>query len=289
LVYFQLLTRLMMICGPPMEKRAIRVHYDWATLFYHLFWGRHIHHGLWDGSESLSQALTNLTETVVREVGLRGSERVLDVGCGTGASAIHLAKTLGCEVTGITLSPVQSRWATLTARWHGVHKQTRFLTADAESVEFPSESFDIVWVLESSEYFFDKPAFIQHVANWLRPGGRAAICVWHAGDDPLDDEARRLLNSVCKDFHYPSLGNSGDYRQWFTDAGLQVERCFNWTDRVAKTWEISVQEAERSRFLWLVRTIARKELPFWDRNQSMLCAYRTGAMNYGCWVASKPG
>ncbi len=41
-----------MISCPSVEKRVIRTHYNLATPFYRLLWGRHIHHGLWEGSES---------------------------------------------------------------------------------------------------------------------------------------------------------------------------------------------------------------------------------------------
>ena len=35
-----------MISCPTVEKRVIRTHYNLATPFYRLLWGRHIHHGL---------------------------------------------------------------------------------------------------------------------------------------------------------------------------------------------------------------------------------------------------
>ncbi len=113
-----------MISCPSVEKRVIRTHYNLATPFYRLLWGRHIHHGLWEGSESPAEAQLKLTQTLSREAGLQGGERVLDVGCGMGGSSIYLAKTLGCHVTGITLSSVQRRWASVAARLNGVGGKT---------------------------------------------------------------------------------------------------------------------------------------------------------------------
>jgi tocopherol O-methyltransferase len=127
-----------MISCPTVEKRVIRSHYNLATPFYRLLWGRHIHHGLWEGSESPAEAQLKLTQTLVREAGIRGGERVLDVGCGMGGSSIYLAKTLGCDVTGVTLSPVQRGWAAMAARLNGVGRKTRFLATDAETVQLAS-------------------------------------------------------------------------------------------------------------------------------------------------------
>ena len=104
-----------MIRGPAIEKRAIRLSNDLATPFYRLFWGRHIHHGLWNDAETPAAAQSNLMEAVIREARLRGGERVLDIGCGIGASAVHLAKAWDCQVTGVTISRVQQQWATLGA------------------------------------------------------------------------------------------------------------------------------------------------------------------------------
>jgi hypothetical protein len=35
------------------------------------------------------------------------------------------------------------------------------------------------------------------VGEWLRPGGRAVICVWATGDGPLSEEAERHVYDVC--------------------------------------------------------------------------------------------
>src|SRR5207237_1584583 len=97
---------------------------------------------------------------------LKSGDRVLDVGCGMGGSTIELASRYGCDVTGVTLSPVQRAWARLSAAWSGVGRRVRFRCADAEQVRFPAASFDVVWNVECSEHFFDKPAFFQRAADW---------------------------------------------------------------------------------------------------------------------------
>ncbi len=230
-----------------------------------------------------------LTQTLSREAGLQGGERVLDVGCGMGGSSIYLAKTLGCHVTGITLSSVQRRWASVAARLNGVGGKTRFLATDAESVEFEPASFDAVWSVECTEHLFDKPAFFRRVAGWLRPGGRVAICAWQAGDGQLTADAERQVFDVCEGFFCPSLGSSEDYRGWFTDAGMHVDRYFDWTSRVAKTWEICERRARFTGVHLLARWIDKDQLMFLERFRTILRAYQSGAMTYGCWVATKPG
>ncbi len=259
-----------------------------ATPFYRLFWGRHIHHGLFKATESPADGQANLMDAVIREARPQGGERVLDVGCGIGTSAVHLAKTCGCHVTGVTISRVQQQWANFGALVNGVRPRTRFLAADAETIELTPGSFDLVWVIECAEYLFDKEAFAHRLADWLRPGGRAVVCAWETGDGPLSDESQRLVYQVCSGFGYPSLSSGEEYRQWFAEAGLTVEHASDWTPQVTRTWEISWENAERSAVHWLARLVGRQRFPFWDHYLAILSAYRTGAMKYECWNLTKP-
>ncbi len=208
-----------MIACARVTKREIRLHYDLATPFYRLLWGPHIHHGVWDADAPPLQAQQQLIDRLAAAASVAAGEDVLDVGCGMGGSSIELARRYGCRVTGLTLSPVQRAWARMSAAWQGTAGRTRFLCGDAERVAFQAASFDVVWNVECSEHFFDKPAFFRRAADWLRPGGRVALCAWLAGDGPDPDG---LAAAVCENFLCPSLGTADDYRGWLTDAGLRV-------------------------------------------------------------------
>lgn len=281
-----------MISCTTFQKDAIRWHYDLSTLFYRLLWGHHIHHGLWDdaGPSAVSSkvAQQRLTETVIKSAGILGGERVLDVGCGMGGSSIFLAKNHNCNVTGVTLSPLQRRYAASSARWQGVSNRTEFRCADAEKLAFDPQSFDIVWSIECTEHLFDKAKFFQHAAEWLRPGGRMAICAWLAGDPLATDAQRQLVYEVCEGFLCPSLGTQADYTQWMQDAGLVMERSDLWTERVLRTWEICMQRVRWTGVGLLGRVVDRDADLFLRRFKTILEAYRTGAMQYGCFVARKP-
>lgn len=274
------------------QKDDIRWHYDLTTLFYRLLWGHHIHHGLWDDSDSPAEssalAQQKLTEALAAAAGIQGGERVLDVGCGMGGSALFLAKTYGCTVSGVTLSSFQRYWAACSARWQRLSRQTNFRCADAEQVAFESNSFDVVWSIECTEHLFDKPLFFRRAADWMRPGGRMAICAWLAGDPLETDEQRKLVYEVCEGFLCPSLGTQADYEQWMQDAGLVLERSDLWTERVLRTWEICMQRVRWTGVGLLGRLSGRDTDRFLRRFKTILEAYRTGAMQYGCFVVRKP-
>lgn len=277
-----------MIACPTVQKSVIRNHYNLTTLFYRLLWGRHIHHGLWNASESPAVAQVQLTETLTGAAGIQQGETVLDVGCGMGGSSIHLAKILGCQVTGITLSRLQRCWAGWSSFWRGTAGKTTFRCVDAEKAEFDAATFDVVWSIECTEHLFDKPAFFHKAGKWLKPGGRMAICAWLAGDDISDGPAAQQVYDVCEGFFCPSLGSAGDYRTWMEQAGLLFDDYQDWTDRVAPTWEICLRRVERTRMKYVARLLGVNTAMFVDRFQTILDAYRSRAMRYGCFVAHRP-
>jgi tocopherol O-methyltransferase len=276
-----------MISCATIQKDVIRRHYDVSTLFYRLLWGRHIHHGLWSGDESPQVAAQQLTERLAEEAGIQRGNRVLDIGCGMGGSSIHLAKAMDCRVTGVTLSPFQRRWAALSARFAGVSAQADFLCADAEKVEFPAAAADVVWSVECTEHLFDKAAFFRRATEWLKPGGRMAICVWLAGDEPLTATQQQLAFGVCEGFFCPSLGTEADYCGWMTAAGLKMTAVHDWTKRVSRTWEICRDRVNRLGMRRIAGWIDPGQIIFLDRFQMLLDAYNTGAMKYGCLIAEK--
>ena len=140
-----------MIEFPDVAKGVIKNHYDIITPFYRLFWGPHIHHGYWDADESSQRAQVQLTEQLAKAASIASGSRVIDIGCGMGGSSVWLARNLQCEVTGVTLSSVQRFYANMAAGMGRVRPRPKFLRHDAEEIEFPLASADVVWSIECTE------------------------------------------------------------------------------------------------------------------------------------------
>jgi tocopherol O-methyltransferase len=255
-----------------------------------------LHHGLWSAEDAVRErphasplaAQEALTDALATLANIQRGQHVLDVGCGMGGSSIRLARQRHCEVTGITLSGVQRRWASMGAWRNGVTNAVRFRQADAERVTFEAASFDVVWSIECTEHLFDKAAFFRRAAGWLRPGGRIAICAWLAAEDADRPGQREQVEAVCDSFLCPSLGSFSDYTGWMTAAGLRVEHTEDWTARVARTWELCDERVRRFGLPWLARLIDIRQATFLDNFKTLLDAYRSGAMQYGCIVARRP-
>lgn len=277
-----------MISCPSIEKTRIQRHYDLTTLFYRVLWGPHIHHGLWHRDESVKEAQLQLTDTLAELAGIAPGASVLDVGCGMGGSSIRLADRYDCSVTGVTISPLQRTWASVTARLCGLSDKTRFERADIEAYHVDAESLDVVWSIECTEHLFQKPEFFHRAARWLRPGGRIAICAWLAAEPNGDVALEQQVHDVCEGFLCPSLGTMQDYAAWIEGAGLNLTATRDWTSNVMQTWEICRRRVARTGVGWIAPWVDRDTVLFLDRFETILKAYRSGAMQYGCFIAQKP-
>src|SRR5438874_10060712 len=126
--------------------QQVREHYNFFATIYRLFWGDHIHHGLFlQGNETPEQAQLQMLEHCVELAGLKPNAQVLDVGCGHGGTAIYLAQKYQCSVRGLTISEKQARRARHQARRAGVAARVEINIADADAYEFPRQTYDVIW------------------------------------------------------------------------------------------------------------------------------------------------
>ncbi|MER8579521.1 class I SAM-dependent methyltransferase [Mesorhizobium sp. M1423] len=104
-------------------------------------------------------------------------ERVLDVGCGAGASSLDLAARVGVggHVLGVDISePLIGRARALAPQ----DTPALFQVADASSTELPQGAFDILFSRFGVMFFDDPTAAFAHMRRALKPGARVAFVCW---------------------------------------------------------------------------------------------------------------
>ena len=85
---------------------------------------------------------------------------------------------------GITLSKSQVKRGNQLALEQGLHNCS-FQVMDALHMDFPDDSFDLVWACESGEHMPDKKAYVEEMTRVLKPGQKQCsvdlmLCSWHA-------------------------------------------------------------------------------------------------------------
>jgi tocopherol O-methyltransferase len=264
----------------PQTSAAVADHYDELDSVYRALWGEHVHHGYWaTGRESSSEAVVALSDLVGERLGLRAGDRLVDIGCGYGATARHFAAR-GADVTGFTLSRAQAAAAPPAAN-------VRLLCRDWLANGLPSGAYDGAYAIESSEHMVDKPRFFAEARRVLKPASRFVICAWLAGETPSGWEVRHLLEPICDEGRLPSLGRASDYCAMAEEAGFACHDYRDISASVARTWTICAGRLLRA----LVTDPAIRTQVARARNRRfalslprLILAYRTGAMRYGVFT-----
>jgi ubiquinone/menaquinone biosynthesis C-methylase UbiE len=101
---------------------------------------------------------------------------VLEIGCGLGTDGAQFARA-GADYTGVDLTEAAIELA--RRRFELDQLPGRFRTADAEALDFPSESFDVVYSHGVLHHTPDTAAAVREVHRVLKPGGRAIVMLYH--------------------------------------------------------------------------------------------------------------
>jgi tocopherol O-methyltransferase len=304
----------------PIAGADVARHYDELDAFYRDVWGEHVHHGLWlRGDESREVAVRQLVDLVATEAAIGTGTRVIDIGCGYGATARMLAEERGARVTAITISAAQHAIATRlgTSSFSssssssprarrgfeaGSEKDVDeekdedanpcFLLGDWLTNDLPDASCDAAISIESSEHMPDKPRFFAEAHRVLRPSGRLAICAWLAAERPTSRQERWLIEPICREGRMPHLGTETDYRQLAAVAGFTVQRVQDVTRQIARTWPMIVRIfllklLHRPAYLRFLLDRHAHNRIFALTTVRLWIAFRTGAMRYAVFTLVK--
>ena len=118
---------------------------------------------------------TALTRHLGTLLGLGPHDHVLDVASGPGVSALEIARTFGCRVTGVDFSTAQVTRSNAASTAAGLADRVRFQQGDAEQLPVADGAFDAVVCECAFCTFPDKPTAAAEFDRVLRPGGRLGL------------------------------------------------------------------------------------------------------------------
>ena len=202
----------------------IAKHYDRLATRYDRRWRVYIR-------RTLEQAFADLR--------LSGTERILDVGCGTGEfaqMAMECFPTL--MIAGVDVAPGMITVAReKLTRW----PQTAFTVAPGETLPFGREGFDVVVCANMLHHVRDPKQVLQECARVLRPGGRLVLVDW------------------CRDFWHCAW-----FHYWLRFADHSYVKMFRLRELSALIEELTLVTIDARRFVvpplyGMLRIIARKD------------------------------
>jgi len=156
---------------PRLQRRVQRYGWDLAATSYEPLW---------------RTQLATAQQELLRHAALGSGESVLDVACGAGAAAVLAAAAVtpptgsvqsAGRVVGIDLSGRMIDAARRRAEDSGIANVT-FARMDAERLELPDASFDVVLCALGLMYMPDPARALREMRRVLRPRGRLVAVVW---------------------------------------------------------------------------------------------------------------
>jgi sarcosine/dimethylglycine N-methyltransferase len=243
-----------------------------------------IYRTIWGDDCPYPEAMEHTNEIMAQAVCLTREIRVLDLGCGYGATARYLASRFGCHVIATNISQKELALALERTEDAGLEGLLAFEYGDFHDLKYPDASFDIVWSQEAFLHCADKSRILSECRRILAPGGTLAF---------TDILVRRGTSASDRDRIYdrvksPDMWDLADYRQALEGLGFDVGRMEDWSEHVARSygWVRGQVLHNRSSLLELVDagTVdgTVDALGFWVE------AAQGGKIGWALFVAQKP-
>jgi SAM-dependent methyltransferase len=113
------------------------------------------------------------SHSIPRLLNLTPTSALLELGCGSGLYALHLARTTGCRITGIDINPHAIATATQLADTAGLGELARFQQCDAsQTLPFPDAHFDAAFANDALCHIPGRPALLRELLRILKPSAR---------------------------------------------------------------------------------------------------------------------
>lgn len=162
---------------------------------------------------------------------------LVDVGCGRGGPALHLAERFGFDVTGVDLvrynvaaarasANAGARASTAASGRTSAAASTRdhpsFLVGDATALPVATDAVDAATAIDALVYVPDRPAVFDELARVVRPGGYVAVSDLVVADD-LDAAGRSAIEAFADAWDMSPPATVADHRDAMERADLHVE------------------------------------------------------------------
>jgi SAM-dependent methyltransferase len=188
---------------------------------------------VWVEHQVLLDRMLAPLETRLTEQAFPGEgRRVLDVGCGAGATTIAMARRLGPD--GLALGVDISGPLVEAARANAVDlPQARFIQADAQTHGFETATFDAVISRFGVMFFEDPAAAFANLHRAAKPGAGLAFVAWRGpAENPFMTTAARALAPILPAAPAPDPDAPGQFafadadrvRRILTDSGWRGAR-----------------------------------------------------------------
>jgi MPBQ/MSBQ methyltransferase len=210
----------------------------------------------------LEGMLDQMNAEVLARLGVAGAPRLLDLGCGLGATARSLARRLPrASVTGVTLVPWQVEHGRHLTRSAGLSERVHVVQADYRALPWADRSFDGAYAIESACHAAGpaKSDFLREAARVLRPGSRLVVTdAFRKHARPFNPLLRRCYDAVCRFWCVDTFAEIEAFRREAARLGFEDVRVEEVSWRIVPS--VLFVPLVTARFLWRELVVRRARL-----------------------------
>ncbi len=224
------------------------------------------------------------SEKALKLTGISGTEplRVADIGCGTGASTLLLARLLHAKITAVDFLEEFLEVLKKNAAGQGYADRISTLCCSMDSLPFENEEFDLIW----SEGAIYNMGFEKGVADWhrfIKPNGMLVVSeiTWTTSSRP--DEIQKHWDREYPEINVASEKISVLEKHGYSPTGYLVlpESCWlnNYYRPMQTRFEAFLKRHGNSAEAQAIVTAEQREIDLYERFKDFI--------SYGFYVARK--
>ncbi len=170
------------------SRRNIAAHYDLGNDFYSLWLDPTMMYSsavFAQPDMTLEAASIHKLDLICRKLGLKASDRVVEIGTGWGGFAMHAARHYGCHVTTTTISREQHAWAAAAIREAGLEDRITLLLEDYRNLEGQYDKLVSIEMIEAVGHEYHD-TFFRKCAQLLKRDGQMLLQAITIADQQYD-------------------------------------------------------------------------------------------------------
>lgn len=230
------------------SRKNISAHYDLSNDFYKLMLDETMMYSsavFSHKNQDLYEAQKNKLERLSSKLNLKEGSKVLEIGSGWGAMALHLANDKGCDVTTVTLSVEQKKLCEDRFKEHNVENKIDILLKDYRDLNGKFDAIIAVEMFEAvgREYFH---IFFKKCQDLLKPNGVLVLQVITMPDQRYKDYSKGtdfIQKYIFPGGHLPSISKILEVTTKHTR--LNLNHLEEFTEDYAKTLNIWHENFEK--------------------------------------------
>ena len=172
----------------------------------------------------------------IRWLKLKPSSNVLEIGSGSGGQALFVARTIGCQITGLDINEHGIRNANELARRQRIETRVHFQKADASgSLPFAENTFDALLCNDAMCHIPKRGDVLKDWLRVLKPGGRMLFTDAMVITGLVSHEEIATRSSIGAYFFLPP----GENERLICASGFELVRTDDVTEgasMIAKRW-----------------------------------------------------